>query len=102
MGERKGTFKVRALQEIEAEVQEKWAKERIFEEDAPQGKEKPEKFLVTFPYPYANGKLHLGHTFSLSKCEFAVGYQRLRVSLTCACVATWLVWRPRRATRCVR
>ncbi|KAG1650145.1 Leucine--tRNA ligase, cytoplasmic [Nymphon striatum] len=25
-----------------------------------------------------NGRLHLGHTFSLSKCEFAVGYQRLR------------------------
>ncbi|PNJ59165.1 LARS isoform 5 [Pongo abelii] len=25
-----------------------------------------------------NGRLHLGHTFSLSKCEFAVGYQRLK------------------------
>lgn len=25
-----------------------------------------------------NGRLHLGHTFSLSKCEFAVGYNRLR------------------------
>ncbi|KAH8030038.1 hypothetical protein HPB51_006470 [Rhipicephalus microplus] len=35
------------------------------------------KFFVTFPYPYVNGRLHLGHSFSLSKCEFAVGYQRL-------------------------
>jgi len=25
-----------------------------------------------------NGKLHLGHTFTISKCEFAVGYQRMR------------------------
>ncbi|CAF5129807.1 unnamed protein product [Rotaria sp. Silwood1] len=35
-------------------------------------------FVVTFPYPYMNDRLHLGHAFSLSKCEFAVGYQRLR------------------------
>jgi leucyl-tRNA synthetase len=33
--------------------------------------------MVTFPYPYMNGRLHLGHTFTLAKCEFAVGYQRL-------------------------
>jgi leucyl-tRNA synthetase len=33
---------------------------------------------VTFPYPYMNGRLHLGHTFTLGKCEFAVGYQRLK------------------------
>ena len=33
---------------------------------------------MTFPYPYMNGRLHLGHTFSLSKCEFGVGYQRLK------------------------
>ena len=33
---------------------------------------------MTFPYPYMNGRLHLGHTFSLSKCEFGIGYQRLK------------------------
>ena len=33
--------------------------------------------MVTFPFPYMNGKLHMGHTFTVSKCEFAVGYQRL-------------------------
>ncbi len=33
--------------------------------------------MATFPYPYMNGRLHLGHTFTLAKCEFAVGYQRL-------------------------
>lgn len=33
--------------------------------------------MCTFPFPYMNGRLHLGHIFSLSKCEFSIGYQRL-------------------------
>lgn len=32
---------------------------------------------MSFPYPYMNGKIHLGHAFSLSKTEFAVGFWRL-------------------------
>lgn len=75
--ERKGTFKVRTLQEIERLVQEKWDKEAIFETDAPSDPNH-EKFFTTFPYPYMNGQLHLGHTFSLSKCEFAVGYHMMK------------------------
>ncbi len=39
---------------------------------------KDETYFVTFPYPYMNGRLHLGHVFTVSKCEFAVGYQRLK------------------------
>jgi hypothetical protein len=27
---------------------------------------------------YMNGKLHLGHSFTLTKCEFAVSYQRMK------------------------
>lgn len=34
------------------------------------------KFFATFPYPYMNGFLHLGHAFSMSKCEFSVRYQK--------------------------
>ena len=36
------------------------------------------KYMVTFPYPYMNGYLHLGHAFSMSKAEFQVRYQRQR------------------------
>ena len=78
--QRKGTFKVDFLKEIEQNVQEAWKNKRVFEENAPidkSGHEKDEKFMVTFPYPYMNGRLHLGHTFTITKCEFAVGYQRL-------------------------
>ena len=81
MSERKGTFKVEFLKKIESDVQEKWDSLKIFEEDAPGDGQKgteDEKYFVTFPYPYMNGRLHLGHTFTISKCEFAVGYQRLK------------------------
>ncbi|ALC38838.1 CG33123 [Drosophila busckii] len=78
--ERKGTFKVEYLQKIECAVQQRWETERVHETDAPTApkKRQAEKFFVTFPFPYMNGRLHLGHTFSLSKAEFAVRYHRLK------------------------
>ena len=32
--------------------------------------------MVTFPYPYMNGRLHLGHAFSLTKAIFRAQYER--------------------------
>uniref|UniRef100_A0A8C7Z400 Leucine--tRNA ligase, cytoplasmic n=1 Tax=Oryzias sinensis TaxID=183150 RepID=A0A8C7Z400_9TELE len=81
MTERKGTAKLDYLRKIELDIQEKWEKEKTFERDAPTTvgeSSNKNKYFVTFPYPYMNGRLHLGHTFSLSKCEFAVGYQSLK------------------------
>uniref|UniRef100_A0A8C5V970 Leucine--tRNA ligase, cytoplasmic n=1 Tax=Microcebus murinus TaxID=30608 RepID=A0A8C5V970_MICMU len=78
--ERKGTAKVDFLKKIEKEIQQKWDTEKVFEVNASNLEKQTSKgkYFVTFPYPYMNGRLHLGHTFSLSKCEFAVGYQRLK------------------------
>ena len=60
-------------------VQEKWEREKTFERNPKfdaEGNPLP-KYLVTFPYPYMNGRLHLGHAFSLTKAEFAVRFQQL-------------------------
>lgn len=70
-----------ALLRIQDEAQRKWRALHLFEEDAPleQSEEPdPSKFLVTFPYPYCNGFLHIGHAFSLSKAEFVVSYKRMK------------------------
>lgn len=72
--ERKGDFKLRQYLELERHIQEKWENEKIFEEDAPSSRDKSSKskFLATFPYPYMNGQLHLGHSFSFSKAEVSL------------------------------
>ncbi|KNC87150.1 hypothetical protein SARC_00731 [Sphaeroforma arctica JP610] len=76
-------FKKRdALIELEAKAQKKWDTLKVFESDAPEAGtqefEDKNKYMCTFPYPYMNGRLHLGHSFSLSKCEFSVGFERLK------------------------
>ncbi|KAF6777138.1 hypothetical protein AHF37_03347 [Paragonimus kellicotti] len=75
---RKGTAKLEELLQIEREIQTLWEKEKAFEADAIRGSDIKDKFFATFPYPYMNGRLHLGHTFSLLKCEFAIGFSRLQ------------------------
>ena len=73
------------IRQYEKDLQEKWKKCHIFEVDAEDNwKEKYSldeknniKFFITFPYPYMNGRLHIGHIFSMSKCEFQARYQRL-------------------------
>ncbi|XP_039311411.1 leucine--tRNA ligase, cytoplasmic isoform X2 [Solenopsis invicta] len=75
---RKGTYKVEYLQEIERKVQPKWEAAKKFHVDAPdQDTRSPnEKYFATFPFPYMNGPLHLGHGCTLFKCEFATRYNR--------------------------
>jgi leucyl-tRNA synthetase len=36
------------------------------------------KWFGTFPYAYMNGAFHLGHAFTISKIEFAAGFERMR------------------------
>lgn len=75
----KGTAKRDALRKIEIEVQAEWEEKKIFDQDAPSAEAMTNgKYLATFPYPYMNGRLHLGHIFTITKAEFAANYQRLK------------------------
>lgn len=77
VAQRKSNEKLIEYRKMEAEIQQQWRESKIFEVDAPEQPDGQEKFFATFPYPYMNGKLHLGHSFSISKVDFAIAYQRL-------------------------
>lgn len=54
---------------------EVWERNRVFEADAKPG---APKFFVTFPIPYMNGPVHLGHAYTLSRADAIARYYRLR------------------------
>ncbi|OIW27799.1 leucyl-tRNA synthetase [Coniochaeta ligniaria NRRL 30616] len=88
--ELKGTEKRDALISIEKKYQQQWEEDRVFQPDAPsisdiplhsitaaELREKYPKFFGTIAYPYMNGRLHVGHAFSVSKIEFTAGWSRM-------------------------
>lgn len=84
------TEKRDTLIEYEKQVQQKWQDQHVFEPDAPSIDELPfsatpqelhsahPKFFGNFAYPYMNGTLHAGHSFTVSKIEFTAGYHRMK------------------------
>lgn len=62
---------------IQTKVQKVWQEQKVFDATPPKDLTEP-KFFGTFPYPYMNGVLHLGHAFTLSKVDFASRYHRLK------------------------
>ncbi|KAI9852077.1 MAG: cytosolic leucyl tRNA synthetase [Thelocarpon superellum] len=76
---------------IEKKYQTQWAEDRVFEPDAPSTADIPlhsisasdlrtqyPKFFGTMAYPYMNGTLHAGHSFTVSKIEFTTGFARMQ------------------------
>ena len=79
------------LRTHERVIQQLWKEHHVFESNAPslstsnssssssssQDEKEESSFFVTFPYPYMNGVLHIGHAFSFSKALFRSLYEQL-------------------------
>jgi leucyl-tRNA synthetase len=63
------------LRQIEEKWQKAWEQAKIFEAD-PQP-DKP-KCFVTFPYPYMNGPLHMGHAFTATRVDVYARFKRMQ------------------------
>ena len=61
--------------QIEHKWQAKWEAAHLFEAD-PDPKRK--KIMVTFPYPYMNGPLHVGHAFTASRVDAYARFKRMQ------------------------
>ena len=61
--------------EMEQKWIAKWENAHLFEADPDS---KREKKLVTFPYPYMNGPLHVGHTFTASRVDAYARFKRMQ------------------------
>src|SRR5487761_905969 len=60
---------------IEDKWMERWEKQRVFESDPDPTREK--KF-VTFPFPYMNGPLHIGHAFTSCRVDAYARFKRMQ------------------------
>ena len=53
----------------------RWSDAKAFESN-PDAKR--EKMFVTFPYPYMNGPLHIGHAFTSTRVDVYARFKRMQ------------------------
>ena len=61
--------------QFEQKWQAKWEAAHVFEADPDP---KRQKVMVTFPFPYMNGPLHVGHTFTASRVDAYARFKRMQ------------------------
>jgi leucyl-tRNA synthetase len=61
--------------QFEQKWQAKWESTHVFEADPDP---KRQKIMVTFPFPYMNGPLHVGHTFTASRVDAYARFKRMQ------------------------
>ncbi len=61
--------------ENESKWLKRWEQAHIFEADPDVNRK---KIMVTFPYPYMNGPLHVGHTFTASRVDVYARFKRMQ------------------------
>ncbi len=63
------------LRQIERKWQDAWEKAKLFEADPDPSRP---KVFVTFPYPYPNGPLHVGHGFTSARLDAYARFKRMQ------------------------
>jgi leucyl-tRNA synthetase len=61
--------------QIEEKWRSRWENAHVFEADPDP---KRQKVMVTFPYPYMNGPLHVGHAFTASRVDVYARFRRMQ------------------------
>jgi len=54
---------------------QRWREARIYEANPDPAKR---KFITTFPFPYQNGPLHIGHAFTAARADIATRFKRMQ------------------------
>src|SRR5512135_2541956 len=60
---------------IEKKWVQKWQDAHLFEADPDTSRQKK---MVTFPFPYMNGPLHVGHAFTATRVDAYVRFKRMQ------------------------
>ena len=63
------------MRKIEEKWRTNWENGRIFEADPDPNRK---KLMVTFPYPYMNGPLHVGHAFTATRVDAYARFKRMQ------------------------
>jgi leucyl-tRNA synthetase len=61
--------------QIEDKWRKRWESAHVFEADPDPARQ---KMFVTFPYPYMNGPLHVGHTFTATRVDAYARFKRMQ------------------------
>jgi leucyl-tRNA synthetase len=64
-----------SLRQIEKKWRKAWEEAKIFEAEPDQTKK---KCMVTFPFPYMNGPLHVGHGFTATRVDAYARFKRMQ------------------------
>ncbi|VBB18255.1 cytoplasmic leucyl-tRNA synthetase [Yasminevirus sp. GU-2018] len=70
----KKSWKSEDARALEADVQRVWCETGVHTTKIGSNKN---RYFATFPYPYMNGNLHLGHGFTMTKMDFACRFYRM-------------------------
>ena len=60
---------------VEEKWKERWLRDGVFNADPEPGKP---KVFITFPFPYVNGRLHVGHGFSATRLDVYARFKRMQ------------------------